>query len=203
MGRTRKAALSPSWWILRQIEKVSPASKMSCGFSPLRAAWRCLGPLGAGGVFGWLHWHMNRFWDFASGLPRPGVSPKLCPCGKAVVVVLEKVAGAGMKMEDGTVGSALHWDKDRAESPKAELWEGLTLRALGIPCGFWSFVLSLISLLFISSLETALASTLHGNLPCFPWFHWAELPWCSRTISESQAVGLLLQLGHCGSCAEG
>lgn len=49
------------------------------------------------------------------------MSPKLCACGKAVVVVLEKVAGIGMGIEDGIVGSVLHWGEDRAEIPKAEL----------------------------------------------------------------------------------
>lgn len=73
----------------------------------------------------WLHWHrLNRFWDFASGLPKPGVSPKLCACGKAVVVVLEKVAGAGTGIEDGIVGLVLHWGEDRAElcDSHSELW---------------------------------------------------------------------------------
>lgn len=32
-------------------------------------------------------------WDFASGLPMPGVSPELCPGGEAVGVVVEQEQG--------------------------------------------------------------------------------------------------------------
>lgn len=77
-------------------------------------------PLGAGGFVWGLPQHMEQVLGFCPGLPRPGVSPKLCPRGKAVVAL--ESGWSRSRVEDGVVGTVLlQRGEDRAEGPKAEL----------------------------------------------------------------------------------